>query len=98
MEKHTPHYGLSEVKKLLQSGSAHITRSALSSAAGLGFDAKGVLGVVDSLSIHDFYKSMTAINDHRVWQDVYHPVTSVGKVYLKLTVQDGLLVLSFKGL
>ena len=44
------------------------------------------LGVVAALTPKDFYKSMTTHDDHRVWQDVYRPMTSAGKVYLKLTV------------
>lgn len=36
--------------------------------------------------------------DHRIWQDVYPPMTRAGRVYLKLTVIDDLLVVSFKEL
>lgn len=46
----------------------------------------------------DFYKSMTTHADHRVWQDVYHPITKAGAVYLKLTVIDDVLIVSFKEL
>jgi len=46
----------------------------------------------------DFYKSMTAHTDHTVWQDVYRPNTSAGEVYLKLTVIDDVLIVSFKEL
>jgi motility quorum-sensing regulator/GCU-specific mRNA interferase toxin len=46
----------------------------------------------------DFYKSMTTHDDHRVWQDVYRPTTPAGEVYLKLTVVDDVLVVSFKEL
>ena len=98
MDKHTPHYALAEVKELLQSRAVRITRSALNSATDLGFEAKEVFEIVESLTIQDFHKSMTSRNDHRVWQDVYHPETSVGKVYLKLTIENRLLVLSFKEL
>jgi len=41
---------------------------------------------------------MTSYNDHRIWQDVYRAQTAVGRVYLKLTVVDDLLILSFKEL
>lgn len=44
----------------------------------------------------DFYKSMTTYGDHGVWQDVYLPRTQVGRVYLKLTVADDVLIVSFK--
>ena len=36
--------------------------------------------------------------DRRVWQDVYRPKTSAGEVYLKLTVIDNVLIVSFKEL
>jgi hypothetical protein len=46
-----------------------------------------------------FYKSLTTHVDHRIWQDVYRGITAVGiEVYLKLTVIDDLLIVSFKEL
>ena len=55
--------------------------------------------VVMSLASTDFYKSMTTHADHRIWQDVYHAKTSAGAdVYLKLTVIDDVLIVSFKEL
>lgn len=51
-----------------------------------------------ALTTADFYKSMTTHNDHTIWQDVYRPTTAVGDVYLKLTVVDDVLVVSFKEL
>jgi motility quorum-sensing regulator / GCU-specific mRNA interferase toxin len=41
---------------------------------------------------------MTTHVDHRIWQDVYQPTTVAGPVYLKLTVVDDVLVVSFKEL
>ena len=41
---------------------------------------------------------MTTQADHRIWQDVYRPTTPAGKVYLKLTVIDDVLIVSFKEL
>ena len=41
---------------------------------------------------------MTTYRDHTVWQDVYHHQTDRGMVYIKLTVLDGVLVVSFKEL
>ncbi len=42
---------------------------------------------------------MTTHADHRIWQDVYHARTVGGDgVYLKLTVIDELLIVSFKEL
>jgi len=64
----------------------------------LGLDFKGMLSVLTALTTADFYKSMTTHADHRVWQDVYRPMTPVGEVYLKLTVVDDVLIVSFKEL
>ena len=41
---------------------------------------------------------MTTHSDQTVWQDVYRTSTGVGDVYLKLTVLNDLLVVSFKEL
>jgi len=57
-----------------------------------------MLDVVLALTATDFYKSMTTHADHTVWQDVYRPNTQAGDVYLKLTVIDDVLIVSFKEL
>ena len=57
-----------------------------------------MLNVVLALTATDFYKSMTTHADHTVWQDVYRPNTQAGDVYLKLTVIDDVLIVSFKEL
>ena len=62
----------------------------------MGFDYDGLLSVMLQLTMADFYKSMTTYNDNASWQDVYLPRTEQGKIYLKLTVQDGVLIVSFK--
>jgi motility quorum-sensing regulator/GCU-specific mRNA interferase toxin len=41
---------------------------------------------------------MTTHADHAVWQDVYRPSTPAGDVYLKLTVINDVLIVSFKEL
>ena len=41
---------------------------------------------------------MTTHSDHTVWQDAYRPRTPVGDLYVKLTVFDDLLIVSFKEL
>nr|WP_233235788.1 type II toxin-antitoxin system MqsR family toxin [Bordetella sp. LUAb4] len=57
-----------------------------------------ILDVVLALGTADFYKSMTTYDDHGVWQDVYRPATSWGRFYVKLTVIDDVLIVSFKEL
>ena len=98
MEKRTPHCKLLVIKGMVQAGEVRITLSALAGGAALGFDADGILSVVMALTPKDFYKSMTTHADHRIWQDVYRPETSAGAVYLKLTVVDEVLIVSFKEL
>ena len=98
MEKRTPHCELSRVKELIEAGKVRPTHTARTTAAILGFDLKGMIAVVASLTIKDFYKSMTTYADHRIWQDVYHHQTDAGSIYLKLTVIEDVLIVSFKEL
>jgi motility quorum-sensing regulator/GCU-specific mRNA interferase toxin len=98
VEKSTPHCKLSSVKAMLEAGKVRSTMSALVGAAALGLDFDGIVSVIMALTPSNFYKSMTTHADHRVWQDVYQPTTPVGEVYLKLTVIDDVLIVSFKEL
>lgn len=98
MEKRTPHCKLSIVKALIELGKVRATQSARRGATALGFEFREVLDVVKALTSTDFYKSMTTHADHTIWQDVYRPSTKAGDVYLKLTVVDDVLIVSFKEL
>jgi len=98
VEKHTPHCKLSVVKTLVEAGQVRATFTALTGGAALGLDFEGMVSIVQALTPQDFYKSMTTHSDHRIWQDVYRPTTIVGEVYLKLTVIDDVLIVSFKEL
>jgi motility quorum-sensing regulator/GCU-specific mRNA interferase toxin len=98
MEKRTPHCKLPVVKTMIAAGKVRATLSALSGGAALGIGFDGIVEVVMSLTAKDFYKSMTTHADHAVWQDVYRPTTKSGEVYLKLTVIDDVLIVSFKEL
>jgi motility quorum-sensing regulator/GCU-specific mRNA interferase toxin len=98
MEKRTPHCRLAVVKTMVAEGKVRATVSALAGGAALGFGFGEIVGVVAALTPRDFYKSMTTHADHRVWQDVYRPKTPAGQVYLKLTVIDDVLIVSFKEL
>ena len=98
MEKRSPHCQLSVVKALIEEGKVRSTFSALAGGAALGFDFQGIVAVILALTPKDFYKSMTTHADHRVWQDVYRPTTPAGEVYLKLTVVQDVLIVSFKEL
>lgn len=99
MEKRTPHCKLTTVKAMVQAGKISTTLSARSGAIELGLgDLADMIAVVMALTPADFYKSMTTHADHAVWQDVYRPKTRVGDVYMKLTVLDSVLIVSFKEL
>jgi motility quorum-sensing regulator/GCU-specific mRNA interferase toxin len=98
MEKGTPQCKLAFVKALIEAGKVRSTMSALAGGAALGFAFDGIVAVVKTLTPADFHKSMTTHADHRVWQDVYRPTTPAGEVYLKLTVIDDVLIVSFKEL
>jgi len=98
MEKRTPHCRLAVVKTMLAAGKVRATVSALAGGAALGFGFEEIICVVAALTPKDFYKSMTTQADHRIWQDVYRPRTPAGDVYLKLTVIDDVLIVSFKEL
>lgn len=98
MEKHIPHCKLIIIKALLAQGKVRTTHTARMGAHELGFDMSDMLAVVLALTPADFYKSMTTHADHSIWQDVYRPSTQAGDVYLKLTVIDDVLIVSFKEL
>ena len=98
MEKRTPHCRLEAVKALVETGKVRATDAARRGAPTLGLELSDMLDVVMALTVADFYKSMTTHADHAIWQDVYHPSTSAGEVYLKLTVIDDALIVSFKEL
>lgn len=100
MEKPTPHCKLSVVKALIEAGEVRATASAFNGARELGInDLAGMCAVVLALTSANFYKSMTTHADHRIWQDVYRAKTASGdEVYLKLTVIDDVLIVSFKEL
>ena len=99
MEKGKPHCKLSVVKALVEAGKVRATASAYHGADELGIaDLTGMCAVVMALTPADFYKSMTTQADHRIWQDVYHAKAGGTDVYLKLTVIDDVLIVSFKEL
>lgn len=98
MEKPIQHCKLTVVKAIVESGKVRATYSAMLGATALGLELSDMLAVIMALTPADFYKSMTTHADHTVWQDVYRPSTKAGDVYLKLTVIDDVLIVSFKEL
>lgn len=98
MEKRVAHCKLAAIKALVEAGKVRTTHSARAGANELGLTLSDMLNVVMALTPMDFYKSMTTHADHTLWQDVYRPSTPAGDVYLKLTVIDDVLIVSFKEL
>ena len=100
MEKGVPHCKLSVVKALIEANKVSATASAFSGARDMGInDLAGMCAVVMSLTSTHFYKSMTTHANHHIWQDVYHARINSGVgVYVKLTVIDDALIVSFKEL
>ena len=96
MEKRKAHYPLATVKGLIAEGRVSFTMTAVAGGAAMGFASEEILDVVSSLKAKDLYKSMTSHADHQIWHDVYHADTDRGVVYLKLTVVEELLIISFK--
>ena len=99
MGKCNPHCKLTIVEALVTVGQVRTTYSAEVGAAQLGLSRNDILVVVMSLVAHNFYRSITAHTDHRIWQGVYHARTANNDgVYLKMTVIDDVLIVSFKEL
>lgn len=101
MEKRRPHYALSRVKALILQGAYRVTLTALRCAArDFAYkEASQVAERVLELDLKDFYKSMTALEDSMVWQDVYRPTVEETPAYVKVQiVDDTTVVISFKSL
>ncbi len=98
MEKQTPHYNLAVVKaRVLRDGIFTFTASARRGAAAMGLSETDAVGLVLGLRRNQCFKSMTTFADHTIWQDVYHALCPNGRTaYVKLTLQDGALVIQFK--
>ena len=98
MEKRTPHYDLTRLQAdVVRLGVASFTRTALDGGRLMGLTSREMLAVIAVLSRRHFHKSMTTFADHRVWQDVYHAPTPVGKeAYIKITLRDQAPVIQFK--
>ena len=98
MEKQIPHYDLSQVQRAVDRlGAAAFTKTALDGGREMGLTTDEMLAVIANLTRRNFYKSMTTYADHRIWQDVYHAATPVGKeAYIKITMRDLAPVIQFK--
>ncbi len=97
MEKRVPHYDLVAIQVVVTGQkSAAFTKTALDNGRNMGLTTDEMLAVIASLTRQTFYKSMTTLQDHTVWQDVYHAPTPAADAYIKLTLRDHALVIQFK--
>lgn len=96
MEKRKTHYPLITVKSLIAQRRVSFTKTALQGGTAMGFDAEEMLEIVAGLTAKGLHKSMTSHADHKVWHDVYHADSERGMVYVKLTVTEDLMIVSFK--
>ena len=98
MEKRVPHYRLQEIFTLVSACRLGVfTATAAFNAAAMGLSEDQAIAAVMSITRAMFYKSMTANNDSRKWQDVYHVPCPNGRIaYVKLTLQAGVVVIQFK--
>lgn len=51
----------------------------------MGFSLSELVEIVCGIEARCFYKSMTTLHDHKLWQDVYIVTTSAGEAYVKVT-------------
>jgi motility quorum-sensing regulator/GCU-specific mRNA interferase toxin len=98
MEKLRAHYSLADIRVIVaRDGSRAFTYNAQRGAENMGLSRAEAVAVVMGLNSAMLYKSMTTHSDNKIWQDVYHAPCPNGKIaYVKLTVQDGAVVIQFK--
>ena len=98
-EKRKPTYDLDAFKATFSSvDRLAVTGTALLTAAALGFGRAEIVSTIQTMQRSQFFKSMTAYADSRLWQDVYHVPSPVGVLYVKFTADaiTEFLLLSFK--
>ena len=97
MDKKVPHYQLLLIQaEVRRSGANAFTRTALDGGREMGLSVEKMVAAVCDLSSRQFFKSMTTLADHTLWQDVYHAPTSAGMAYVKFTLRQGTVVIQFK--
>jgi len=98
-EKRKPTYDLDAFKATFASvDRLAVTGTALRTAAALGFGRAEIVSTIQTMQRSQFFKSMTAYADSRLWQDVYQVPSPVGVLYVKFTADaiTEFLLLSFK--
>jgi motility quorum-sensing regulator/GCU-specific mRNA interferase toxin len=84
MEKRIAHHDLAAVILLVRARkAAAFTKTAIDGGRQMGLTMTEMIDAICALKPRRFFKSMTTYADSRVWQDVYHADTPVGKAYVK---------------
>ncbi len=97
MEKRRPHYELKAIVAQMTSVEAmNLTQTAVSGIRCAGMTKAEALEVVRNLSNSNFYKSMTTLKSHQIWQDVYHAEWRDKPLYIKFQQAGEYFVVSFK--
>ena len=92
-----PTYPLALVKGLILAGKCIVTRAAQASAADdFGFGEEQIKKTILASTVHNFYKTMPAEKNPGLMQDVYHRQIGGQMAYVKLQVQDDVVIISFK--
>ncbi|MBB5610627.1 MULTISPECIES: type II toxin-antitoxin system MqsR family toxin [unclassified Janthinobacterium] len=93
-------HNLADMLVLIRQGRYKTTKVAREGATRLGLDLDGMIAIVLDLPHSGFfYKTMESDKNPGLWMDVYHAVTPNDEdVYLKLMIQNGVLIVSFKEL
>lgn len=86
MDKKKPTYDLDAIQSSADA-TMQFTYAALQGAAAMGMTRADMISVIKGLTRHDFYKSVTTHQNHRIWMDVYHGHAEGYDIYIKF-VQD----------
>lgn len=95
-----PTHNLEELLALIRQGKYRTTKVAREGATSLDLTLDQMIEVVLNVpNTGTFYKTMESDANPGHWMDVYHTMTpSSIDVYLKLMIQNGVLIVSFKEL
>jgi len=96
----TPTHDLAQMIALINQNKYKTTKGAREGATELGLTLDEMIQVVASVpTTGKFYKTMESDKNPGYWMDVYHAKSPAGAdVYLKLMMQNGVLIVSFKKL
>jgi motility quorum-sensing regulator/GCU-specific mRNA interferase toxin len=76
-EKRKPTYDL-EAFKASCVKHLNMTTTTRNDAIALGFTDAEIIATIQTMERSQFYKSMTTIRDHQMWQDVYYVPSEAG--------------------